>query len=263
MSSGAEQFDDGYMALLHAARDHWWVKGMQDIAVALLGSVDRPIDVLDAGCGTGALLPWAATLSAPSRPAAVDISPAAVERCRATGLPVELAVGSVAQLPFADGSFDLVLSSDVLQHLTLEQAADASSEMARVLRPGGRLVIRTNSGQGRHQVQQRVDWRLYRPASLRDTLQAAGFEVERLTAVNLLQGLWASLPRRRQPQHHQASGALVDEHRAQHGLGIPEPVGRVKNVVLLSLLRAEARYLRRRGRSLPFGHSLYAVARRP
>jgi SAM-dependent methyltransferase len=235
---------------------------MQDIAVALLGPVDRPIDVLDAGCGTGALLPWAATLSAPSRPTAVDISAAAVARCRATGMPGELAVGSVAHLPLADRSFDLVLSSDVLQHMTLEQAADASLEMARVLRPGGRLVIRTNSGQGRHNIQQRADWRLYRPASLRDTLQAAGFEVERVTSVNLVLGLWASLPRRRRPQHHHATDALVDEHRARHGLGIPEPVGRVKNLVLLFVLRAEARYLRRRGRSLPFGHSLYAVARR-
>lgn len=262
MDDQTEQFDDRYMALLEAARDHWWVRGMQEIGAALLGPVDRPIDVLDAGCGTGALLPWAASLTAPSLPIAIDVSPAAVERCRTAGLPAELEVASVTELPFDDGRFDLVLSSDVLQHLTIDQASSAASEMTRVLRPGGRLLIRTNSAQGRRGVAEQDDWRLYSQDSLRSVLEDAGLEVDRLSPVNLVQGLWASLPRPRGDDSHDHE-TLVDEHRAHHGLGIPEPVGDRRNQVLLSLLRLEARYLHRPGRSLPFGHSLYAVARRP
>jgi SAM-dependent methyltransferase len=262
MDDQAEQFDDRYMELLEAARDHWWVRGMQEIGATLIGPVDRPIDVLDAGCGTGALLPWAASLTAPSLPVAIDVSPAAVERCRTAGLPAEFEVASVTDLPYDDGRFDLVLSSDVLQHLTIDQASSAASETARVLRPGGRLLIRTNSAQGRRGVAERDDWRMYTPASLRSVLEGAGLEVDRLSSVNMIQGAWASIPRRaiRQAHDHET---LVDEHRAQHGLGIPEPVGERRNRIFLSLLRWEARYLRKPGRSLPFGHSLYAVARRP
>lgn len=261
MSVAEQQFDERYMALLESARDHWWVRGMQGIAAALAGPADRPLDVLDAGCGTGALLTWAATLSAPGRPVAVDIAPVAIERCRVSNLPADLAVASVSQLPFADRRFDLVLSSDVLQHLTLDDAAAAAREMARVLRPGGRVLIRTNSAHGRRRIEERDDWRLYSPDSLRATLADAGLVVERVTAVNVVQGLWASIPRRRR---HEVSGStLVDEHRAQHGLGIPQPVGRVKNQLLLAPLWVEARWLSRPGRSLRFGHSLYAVAHRP
>ncbi len=262
MDDQTDQFDDRYMELLEAARDHWWVRGMQEIGATLLQPIDRPIDVLDAGCGTGALLPWAATLTAPSFPAAVDVSPAAVERCRSAGLAAELEVGSVTDLPYDDGRFDLVLSSDVLQHLTIDQASSAASEMARVLRPGGRLLIRTNSAQGRRGVEEQDDWRLYTKDSLRNVLEGAGLEVDRLTPVNMVQGAWASIPRRRVRDAHEHD-SLVEEHRAQHGLGIPEPVGERRNRIFLSLLRQEARYLRKPGRSLPFGHSLYAVARRP
>jgi SAM-dependent methyltransferase len=170
-------------------------------------------------------------------------------------------VASVTQLPFADERFDLVLSSDVLQHLTLDGALAATTEMSRVLRRGGRVVIRTNSAHGRRRIEERDDWRLYRVDSLRATLVGAGLVVERVTAVNVVQGLWASVPRPRHVNH--AAGTLVDEHRAQHGLGIPEPVGPLKNRLLLAPLRVEGWWLRRPGRSLPFGHSLYAIARRP
>ena len=80
-----------------------------------------------------------------------------------------------------------------------------------------------------------------------------------------MQGLWATAtrPLARHDDHAAASGDLTDEHRATHGLGIPEPVHPMKNRALLQLLRFEAWYLQRPGRRLPFGHSLYAVARKP
>lgn len=262
MDDQTDEFDDRYMQLLEAARDHWWVRGMQEIGATLLGPVEQPIDVLDAGCGTGALLPWAATLTAPSIPAAIDVSPAAVERCRAADLPAEFEVASVTDLPYDDGRFDLILSSDVLQHLTIDQASSAVSETSRVLRPGGRLLVRTNSAQGRRGVTEHENWRMYTQSSLRDLLEGGGLVIDRISPVNMIQGAWASLPRR-PVRHTHEHETLVDEHRSQHGLGIPEPVSRQRNQVLLSLLRWEARYLRKPGRSLPFGHSLYAVARRP
>lgn len=102
--------------------------------------------VLDAGCGTGLLtlallkaLPvhvqvTALDLSAPSletaRRAVSDLSPRTARR-------VSYMQANVLALPFADGSFDLVVTSGALEYVPLEQGF---SELARVLTPGGLLL---------------------------------------------------------------------------------------------------------------------------
>jgi SAM-dependent methyltransferase len=60
-------------------------------------------------------------------------------RAEASGVAVQLLQGDVRALPFPDGSFDLVLAVTVL--CFVNDAARAVSEMARVLVPGGRLLI--------------------------------------------------------------------------------------------------------------------------
>jgi SAM-dependent methyltransferase len=263
--SPAHEFDDRYFARLDAIRDHWWVRGMQGIGAALLGRPTAGLRVLDAGVGSGALLPWAHDLAGQRPVTAVDLAAPAVDQCRALGLGTQLARASSARLPFRAASFDLVLSSDVLQHLPLGDDVRAVREFARVLAPGGRALVRTNSAHGRGHVEQHDDWRLYRPATLRALFEAAGLVVDALTPVNLVQGLWATATRpfARHDHHACATDDLADEHRATHGLGIPEPVHPLKNRALLQLLRVEAWYVARPGRRLPFGHSLYAVARKP
>jgi SAM-dependent methyltransferase len=92
----------------------------------------HPRRVLDAGCGTGEL---AALVCAPEV-VGVDLSPAAVEAARSRG--VDAQVADVQSLPFADGEFDIVLANWMLYHLPdLERGV---TEIARVLRPGGRFV---------------------------------------------------------------------------------------------------------------------------
>jgi SAM-dependent methyltransferase len=71
----------------------------------------------------------------------VDLSPRMVELARARG--VDAQEGDVQRLPFADGSFDTVVSAWMLYHVPdLERGL---SEIARVLRPAGALVAVTNS----------------------------------------------------------------------------------------------------------------------
>ena len=253
------EFDRSYFDRLEAARNHWWVQGMREIGAVMLGGPLAGLDVLDAGCGTGALLPWLAEAAAPGRLHAVDFAPGAMQACRRLEIPLDLAQASVTHLPFKDERFDLVVSMDVLQHVTAEQEEAALEETARVLRPGGRVLIRTNAAFGRSRVRERNDWRLYRPATLRAALEGAGLEVLTLTPVNFLQGLWASVPRLRRTDGHN-EGHAAEDHV---GLGIPTPVHPLKNRALLGSLRAEAWWLSRPGRRLPYGHSLYAVAMRP
>lgn len=100
---------------------------------------DCPLDgalVLDAGCGTGAF--GQAALGRGARVVAVDIGPRLLARTREKGV-TEVAAADVAMLPFPDGAFDVVLSSECIEHTPSPQAS--MRELTRVLRPGGRLAL--------------------------------------------------------------------------------------------------------------------------
>jgi ArsR family transcriptional regulator len=106
----------------------------------LLGLADEDWIVGDLGCGTGqtaqSLAPFV------RRVLAVDESAAmlAAARARLTGLDnVEVRPGQLEQLPLDDDSLDAALLVMVLHHLT--DPASALREAARVLRPGGKLLI--------------------------------------------------------------------------------------------------------------------------
>jgi len=91
--------------------------------------------VLDVGCGEGYLLRKAARRA--SLALGVDV---AESRLRATrGGPIELAVADAQRLPFADASFDRIICTETLEHVADAQLA--LRELARVLRPGGRLAV--------------------------------------------------------------------------------------------------------------------------
>lgn len=99
------------------------------------------LDVLDVGCGDGAYALAAARDGA--RAVGVDASPAAVEAAglasARAGLPATFQLGTAERLPFEAGRFDAVLAVTVL--CFVGDARTAVQEMARVLRPGGLLVI--------------------------------------------------------------------------------------------------------------------------
>jgi SAM-dependent methyltransferase len=261
-----EEFDESYMARLEGAKGHWWVRGMQEVGAAILASVGTGLAVLDAGCGAGTNLPWLAGLAEPRPVHAFDLSAPAVEHCRRLGLRADLVRASATALPYPEQVFDLVLSVDVLQHLTVSDAAAAMAEVRRVLRPGGRLLLRTNAAFGRSRVPEREDWRLYSPETVRRTLTEARLGIDLVTPVNAVQGLWASIPRPspgRGVDHCHEHGHEPGPDGQGHGLGIPRPASSLRNAILLRLVRAEARWLAATRRPLPFGHSIYALAHRP
>ena len=91
----------------------------------------RGREVLEVGCGTGLILARLASVA--SRAVGVDLSPGMLAKARERGLDV--AEADATSLPFADASFDTVVSFKVLPHVPDIRAALV--EMARVVRPGG------------------------------------------------------------------------------------------------------------------------------
>ena len=90
---------------------------------------------LDVGCGTGALTHEMSQLFGPDNTAAIDPSPAFVERTRERVWGVEVVQGWAEELPWADASFDVVMAQLVLD--LPEKPGPAAAEMRRVGRPGG------------------------------------------------------------------------------------------------------------------------------
>jgi ubiquinone/menaquinone biosynthesis C-methylase UbiE len=97
---------------------------------------------LDAGCGDGRYL-RALDAELPERIAGVDISERILETAHAAIPRAELRQGNLEALPFDDQSFELVLCTQVIEHVL--DAPAAVAELVRVLRNDGRLVISTDN----------------------------------------------------------------------------------------------------------------------
>lgn len=129
-----------------------------EIILGCLAGLARPLAelaVLDAGCGTGNYS--RAIVGAVGRVTALDISRGMLEAAQAklaaeaAAGRVEFQRGAIDRLPFEDASFDAVMINQVLHHLDDEPGANfpahrrVFAEFARVLRPGGGLVVNTCS----------------------------------------------------------------------------------------------------------------------
>lgn len=102
--------------------------------------------ILDVGCGTGGVtIPAKIRVGENGSAAGIDPAPEmiAVARRKAerAGIEIDFRVGVIESLPFPDGAFDAVTSSLMMHHLPEHVQVKGLSEIRRVLKPGGRLLI--------------------------------------------------------------------------------------------------------------------------
>jgi SAM-dependent methyltransferase len=167
-----------------------------------------------------------------------------------------VAQASIGAIPFRSGSFDLVTSFDVFQCLPDDVERDAITEMARVLKPGGWLLLHVAALEilhGKHSVLSQ-EVRRYTPARLRRIVEAGGFRIERLTFDHLTL-LPIMLPVRVWHRFSAADGVVA----AGEG-EITVPMAPV-NTALTALVSLEALALRLV--NMPIGSSLMCLARKP
>ena len=233
-------------------RSHWWFQGRRRILDRMLERLDPPLPpgarVLDVGCGTGANGPVLAARGGLAIGIDASKVPLGLGGTDERGHAARLR-GDGTALPFADGSFDLVVALDVLEHIDDDSAA--ARELARVLRPGGALVIFVPALRLLWGLQDEVSHhrRRYHRGELRDLVSGAGFRVERLTFFNSL--LFPPILAARLLMRLLPTGKLKSENQVG---------GPITNAVLEAVFGAEVPLLDRF--DLPVGVSLACLARR-
>jgi SAM-dependent methyltransferase len=173
---------DRLLALTYRAeQSHFWFRGfrqyMRPALTRATAGVTSP-RILDCGCGTGSNLEMLAPYG---RAVGFDLTRIGTEFAKSHGLRV--AQASISEIPFRSGCFDLVTSFDVFQVLPDRVEQSAIREMARVLKPGGWILLHVAALQilhGRHSVLSE-EQRRYTPSRLRALVAGAGFQIERLT----------------------------------------------------------------------------------
>lgn len=236
-----------YTTMFRVEETHWWYRALHQLIFQTLEAELpdwRNKAILDAGCGTGAILQ---RLGNPSKNVGVDLAPEAIAFCRQRGLS-NAQKGDISALPFADASFDAVICSSVLYHEWVGDVAAAVREMRRVLRPGGLLLINVPAFRFLHSAHDDavMTARRFTRPEIRKLLLDQNFTIRRLS-------YWTSL--------------LFPFAVAARTLGVSQ-MGRdfeteelsFSQRVFAQVMALELRFLRRG--AFPFGVALLATARK-
>jgi len=240
-----------YATMYALEESYWWFRARRTFLFGMLrdhAPTSSGKRLLDLGCGTG--IAMTELESAGYSVVGLDYSAEALRFSRSRNTGAELLQGDAARLPFADASFDVVVSLDVMEHV--EDDVAMAAEIRRVLKPGGSAVINVPAHPflwSDHDVALH-HFRRYTRAGLRQLLLSTGFTIKRLTFA-----MCAVFPIAlvfRLDRRSTRAGAKP----SSHVVAVPT----LLNALLVKVLAAEAILLRRL--NVPTGLSLMAVVKR-
>ena len=237
-----------YEIMYRAEESHWWYRGMSAITERMMETYFSPgalPHILDAGCGTGGGILF---LSRYGTVTGVDISSDAVRFCSERGCK-KVVKGSVMALPFLSETFDLVTSFDILYFEKIDDRV-ALREASRVLRPGGKMIVRVpafNWLRGTHDIKVSTRHR-YTLRELAGKMAQSGFEIELINYANTILFPAAALKR-----------LLEKWMPPQRDSDITLEMGIFSKILNLCLL-VESRVITKW--RFPFGLSVIALARK-
>lgn len=230
---------------------HWWFVSRRQLTASLIEkwiTFNSEANILDIGCGTGGNLQLLAQYG---KATGLDLSPIALDFARRRQLP-QLMQGSVLRLPYANDSFELVTTFDVLYHRWIIDDNCAIREIYRVLQPGGWFLITDSalpmlwsSHDEIYLARER-----YTMSDLRAKLNSVGFEVQICSYSNMLLFpifLFVRLVMDRLPSNNDT----------RHGV-FPDWL----NGLLTRIRGLETIWLRRGG-TLPIGSSVISLSQKP
>jgi SAM-dependent methyltransferase len=222
--------------------DYWWHRARSELLRVVFGPwLGSPRRTLDVGSADAPSVGW---MRGDHPHVTLDLFPGGL-------VPGEGVCGSATALPFDDGVFDVVSAFDVVEHC--EDDAMAVAELARVLAPGGRMLLSVPAYQwawSDHDVQA-GHHRRYTRRRLRQLVEGAEMTVVRSThAFAAVFPLFVA-ERARRRMHGRSDGSDTR---------LPAVSPRTDKV-LMSLSGVDRRILR--SRDLPFGSSIFLAAVKP
>jgi SAM-dependent methyltransferase len=235
--------------------DYWWYVGLHNLVLHFLAQENHrgngPLEVLDAGCGTGQLMKLchAAGLD----PVGLDFSGEALRFSLVRGIR-SLVQGSISGIPFPNDLFDVVVSLDVADCLEGAEMTHSLGEMHRVLKPRGALILNLpayNSLRSQHDRAQHILHR-FNASELRSLLGEIGFQLQVCTYRNTFLFPIAAAVRLMKRRSAPAQDNLSSDLK-------PLPIS--INKTLTWILSVE-NYLIKTGLLMPFGLSVFCVARK-
>jgi SAM-dependent methyltransferase len=245
MSTGMESAE--YTLMQEMEETMWWYHGLH---ANVLQAIDRYArgsrDLLDAGCGTGGMLKLIRDAHPDMRLQGLDISEQACAAAREKS-GASIMAGSADALPYADRTFDLLVSLDVLNYdLDLDAAL---SGFFRVLRPGGRMILNLAAYPWMLSYHDRAvgQCRRFTRPGARAMLAQHGFRIDMATYWNTVLFPLMVLRRKLSP------ASAVSDVKPFHPL---------VNNMFKACLAVERAFIHR-GVPLPFGGSVLIIAQRP
>jgi SAM-dependent methyltransferase len=177
--------DRDYELQTHRAEDrHWWYRGRRSVLERVIDDLRLPARarILDAGCGSGRNM---VEFARHGTITGIELSDTSVRlaRAREAGEVVE---GSVLDMPFDTGAFDMAASLDVIEHL--QDDLQALRELRRVVVPGGALLVTVPAYQWLWSGHDEINHhhRRYTRRSLQQAGELAGWQQVRTTYFNSL-----------------------------------------------------------------------------
>ncbi|MCB0366670.1 MAG: methyltransferase domain-containing protein [Bdellovibrionaceae bacterium] len=178
--------DRTYQIEAQVESDHWWFRARRDLIAGYLHqlNLNDQTEILDVGSSTGTNLRLLQEMGF-QKYQGVDTSQSSVDWCREKKLGF-VSLGDAQDLPFAEAAFDVVLATDVLEHLGDD--LKGAQELYRVLRPGGWALVTVPTFQSLWGKQDEVSLhkRRYRLSQVAKICLQAGFEVREKYYFNFL-----------------------------------------------------------------------------
>src|SRR5262245_55702610 len=177
--------DTTYQDLYFELQDtHWWFQARTHFILCLLRQLKVPPSaaILDVGCSSG-LLMRKLHRGGYANVVGLDLSEQAIRRCHAIGLSNTTAMDATHP-QYADQSFDLLIASDILEHL--DDETTALQNWLRILKPRGRLIVCVPAFRFLWSEHDVVNYhrRRYTRKMLRAALTRVGFAIDRASYWN-------------------------------------------------------------------------------
>jgi 2-polyprenyl-3-methyl-5-hydroxy-6-metoxy-1,4-benzoquinol methylase len=241
--------DEAYELKYHVQEEkHWWFESRRHIIINLLKGTKRNSAILEIGCSGGPLIEALNELGF-ENVQGIDISQRAIDLCRQREIP-DVCVMDGSKPTFEDQQFDVIIASDVLEHIEDEQTA--LREWNRILKPAGKLIAFVPAFEilwSKHD-EANHHYRRYSKRELIRVLESADFEIHRSSYWNFILFFPTSLVRLLQrilKYGQESSDQLVE-------------LDPITNKALCCLVKAENFLLK--VLNFPVGVSVFAMARK-